>query len=52
MSDVGTFGYGQLRTEDFGSDANAVAFVARQLIGQIATAKIVKVVAVHAGSGT
>ncbi len=52
MSDTGTFGYGQLTPEDFAADANAVAFIVRQMIAQIVTAKVVKVIAVHPGSGT
>ena len=48
MTDAG-FGYGQEIPNDSGSDFGAVAFVCRQLIAQISTMKLVKVVAVNGG---
>lgn len=46
------FGYGQLQPEDALDELNAIFFAARQLIAQIDTLKLVKVVAVHAGGGS
>lgn len=52
MSELGPFGYGQQQPEDYGSDAAVIGFIARQIDGQNVTAKVVKVVGVHPGTGS
>ena len=52
MSDVSSFGYGQIQPEDGSSDLNAIAAIARQLIAQLDVMKLVKVIAVHPGTGS
>lgn len=52
MSDGGPFGYGQQQPNDADTDLNVIAFVARRLLARLDTMKLVKIVAVHAGSGT
>jgi hypothetical protein len=49
MSD---FGYGQIGPDDGATDLNTVAAVVRQLVARIDSMKLVKVVGVHAGSGS
>lgn len=46
------FGFGQMRPEDASTEYNVMAFVVRQILAGIATAKVVQVKAVHPGSGT
>ncbi len=48
----GAIGYGQMEPQDSGSDFNTMMFVVRQMTAQMDTVKLVKVIAVHAGSGT
>lgn len=47
----GKFGYGQQTPADGNSDYNAVTFLIRQMMAQLATMMPVKVVAVQAGGG-
>lgn len=51
-SDGGTFGYGQMLPADTASEFNAIAFIVRQQIAQIATTKLVRVEAVHTDGET
>lgn len=51
MSDA-QYGYGQMSPYDTTSDTNIAAFICRQLIARLEIMKLVKVVAVHPGSGS
>jgi hypothetical protein len=44
--------YGQLTPEDVTSDLDMMNFVVRQVLNQVDTVKVVKVIAVHPGSGS
>ena len=46
------FGYGQVGLDDGSSDLNTIVAIARQLIQRIDVMKLVKVTAIHPGSGT
>jgi len=52
MSSVTDFGYGQMTPDDANDDTNLLHFIVRSILSQVSTAKIVKVAAIHAGSGT
>ena len=52
MSDTSGFGYGQMFPDDVGTEGATIAFICRQLIQQLNIMKLVKVMAVHPGSGT
>ena len=52
MTDTTTAGYGQLTPEDAGSDLDVISFTIRQTLAQVDTAKVVKIIAVHPGSGS
>lgn len=52
MSNTDFGGYGQIDDDDPSSDLTSIIAIARQLIARIDTIKIVKVLAVHPGSGT
>jgi hypothetical protein len=52
VSDTSGFGYGQMTPEDVATEGAVVNFLCRQLIQQLNMMKLVKVVAVHPGSGT
>lgn len=47
----GNFGYGQQDPNDSASRFNMIAFLVKQVVSLIGTMKLVKVVAVHPGSG-
>lgn len=46
------FGYAHFQPDDVASDLNAMAYIARQVLAQVDTMKIVKVIGVHPGSGS
>jgi hypothetical protein len=46
------FGYGQVGPDDGASDLNAIARVVKQIIARMDIMKLVKVVAVHPGTGS
>lgn len=46
-----TVGYGQQFPQDSDDEVNKIAFVVRQMMAQLVTTKLVKVVAVHGGAG-
>ena len=46
------FGYGQSSPEDSGTDMDVISFIVRQALARVDTAKMVKVIAVHPGSGS
>jgi hypothetical protein len=46
------FGYGQVGPDDGSTDLSAIVAIARRLIERLDVMKLVKVVAVHAGSGS
>jgi hypothetical protein len=49
MSDTSSYGYGQLQPEDFNHEMAVVAAIARQMIAELDTIKLVQVAAVHGG---
>jgi hypothetical protein len=52
MSDASSFGYGQMQPDDVATEGATISFIARQLIAELNTMKLVKVIAVHPGSGS
>ena len=52
MSNTSDFGYGQLQPQDSGTDLNATSYIVRQMMATLSVMKLVKVTAVHPGSGT
>lgn len=52
MSDQGGFGYGQISDADASDDLSVIMAIVRQMMNGLDVMKLVKVTAVHPGSGT